>query len=566
MKKICLIIAALALTVGATAQNVQRPSRGTTVTRDRQRTVTRDKTTDLSSEKKVTSTTNVSRKDAINEGFESIQNKDRKDALTKTALQDEKLPDIIVNNSGEAFILETKTTKINDAGGAELFAADVSAIYPGSIVFANEDLANGSPDPVGLPYGTVDLRIDYNNGGNTFKNGVRNDAASVQQAIYELLGANKAGYVQPANFDSNTSSYTSTSKMAFDLGVDAKFLGATVKVDTKTTNSESKIVDVQNFTQKYYTVSVTPNADKSTYFGDKVTWDQIEKKVKANGPLAIINTVTYGRRAYVFSEYKTADFTFTGKESGSYSGVSATAAQDIAESSKSSKEWMYMMGGSASSAASVLGGKKIKEALAKEAELKIGPSNQGVPICFTATFLASGRKLIAKATGSYTETSYVKCPKMVRWEIQNRANTAGDCIKFKALYNVIYVMGNSKDGYTFEKVMGGGSGEDYYADYIENKYSNNTKKTRTMPTKDIEKRKVKGKNVVMDNCYIYGNVYYTIRSKTADVKGVKWHEDEAGYFDVSGGSVNVYMNGSALAGGKGVYIHSDTKPKPINKN
>ena len=115
-------------------------------------------------------------------------------------------------------------------------------------------------------------------------------------------------------------------------------------------------------------------------------------------------------------------------------------------------------------------------------------------------------------------------------------------------------------GYSYRIIKGNGSGEDAYADYIENKYSNGSQKTRTMPTQDIEKRGVR-----LENSYIYGPVHYTIRAKAADSAGFKWHEDESGYFDISSGFMKVYMNGSALAGGKGVYIHSDTNPMPIGK-
>ena len=506
---------------------------------------------------------------AINNGFENRYSYDRKDALTKTPVNDGPLPKIIVNTAGEAFILSTTTKNVVDQGGPEMFAADITSIYPGAIIYVNSDLANGKPQLVGLPYGTVDLKIDYNTGGQTTKYGVINDPGKIQTAIYQLLEA-KDTYVQPANMNSTSTSYTSISKMAIDLGVDSKFLGATVKVDTKTTSSNSKIVEVQDFTQKYYTISVIPNPDKSTYFGKDVTWDHILNKINQNGcPLGMINSVTYGRRAYVFNEYVTSDFQFKGNQSGSYSGTTVTSAQDITKSSKSSKEWMYMMGGSASSAATVLGGSKIKDALAKEAELKIGPSNQGVPICYTAVFLASGRGITAKATGQYTETGYVKCPKTVRWEIKNTAYAAGDCIKFKAMYNVIYVFPDGKDAdgnvkYNFEVVTGKGSGEKRFADYIENKYEKGTKKVRTMPTNDIEKCTTpSGRRVNIDNCYIYGNVYYTIRSQTA--KGQDCSEKESGWFDISSGSMYVEMGGSALAGGGGVHTTGKCDPKPMGK-
>ena len=80
----------------------------------------------------------------------------------------------------------------------------------------------------------------------------------------------------------------------------------------------------------------------------------------------------------------------------------------------------------------------------------------------------------------------------------------------------------------------------------------------TLPHSDALKG-VSGYTV--DDLYVVGPVYYTIRSHTA--AGQNWHQDSNGYFDISGGSLYVRMDGNALAGGKGVYIHSATDPKPI---
>ena len=496
-----------------------------------------------------------SRRDAINNGFNGQVSKDNAAALTRTPLADEKLPSIIVNRSGEAYILENVTKKA-EVSGEEMFAMPTSGIYPGALVYADKDLADGKPTLVGLSYGTVTLYLDFDNGKQAYKEGVINDAAHVREAIYELLRQNSGNYAPPINLNAKKTTYSSSAKMALDLNVSAKFLGSTANVDTHTSTTETSLVEVQDFTQAYYTVTAVQEPDKSKYFGDDITWAQIQQKINQNGPIAMINSVTYGRRAYKFYEYKTSDFNFTGSQSGSYSGVSASAKEDITKSSKASKEWMYIKGGNSSMAKEILTGSEINAAAA--GNLEIGPNNQGVLLTYTASYLASGRHCTASTTASYNETAYIKCPHTVRWEIKNRANAAGDCIKFKGMYNVIAVTGDATRGYSYRIIKGNGTGEDGYADYFENHYSNGTQKTRTIPTNDIEK-----KGVRIEDCYIYGPVHYTIRSQTA--KGQKFHEDEAGYFDISSGSMKVYMNGSALAGGKGVYIHSDTNPMPIGK-
>lgn len=563
--KILAVISLSALCLSAsgqtTRQHTGRPVRATSGT------INRAATTNSGT----ISVTGNTREEKVNSYLQGLGSYESKSALTKTPVSDEKMPPVIVNNMGEAFILQTTTKNINDPGNEEIFASDQSTIFPGAIVFADKDLADGRPTLVGLDYGTVDLEIEFDTGGTTYARDVPNDKASINSAIYKLLRDGNPGYAPSVSLNQKSSTVTSMSKMSWDLGVDVKYLKNQVKVDTKTSNSESKIVKVQDFTQKYYTVSITPYSINNLhkYFGPNTTVDQLKSRV-GNKPLAVINSVTYGRRIYYFEEYKTSDFTFTGKQSvkASIGGVdvNTTSSQDIANSSKTDNKWLYILGGSNKPAQDVMSGKSVTQAFASEGALEIGPKNQGVAIWYSARFLSGGRAISAKASGTYTETSYVKCPKTVRWEIKNRANTAGPCVKFKAMYNVICVTGNASSGYQYEIVKGKGSGEGRFADYIENTYSNNTQKTRTMPTDDIEDYKLSnGQKVKIDNCFVLGPVHYTIRAKTADVAGVKWHQDEEGDFDISSGSVRVYMNGSALAGGKGVYIHSDTKPLPIGK-
>lgn len=553
LKSIILILLAMTTMATASAQTVRRQAD----VRNQRRRVENRQVRPARPATGTTTNDDKSRRDAINNGFSGQVSKDNATALTRTPLADEALPSVIVNRNGDAFILES-TTKSTNVSGEEMFAMPNSGIYPGALVYADKDLADGKPTLVGLSYGKVTLYIDFDNGKQAYKEGVINDAAHVREAINELLRQNGGNYAPPINLNAKKTTYSSTAKMALDLNVSASFLGATANVDTKTSSTETSLVEVQDFTQAYYTVTAVQEPDKSQYFGNDVTWSVIQQRIAQNGPIAMINSVTYGRRAYKFYEYKTSDFSFTGSQSGSYSGTSATVKEDITRSSKASKEWMYIKGGSASMAKEILTGSEINAAAA--ASLQIGPSNQGVLLTYTASFLASGRHCTAKTSATYNETAYIKCPHSVRWEIKNRASTAGECVKFKAMYNVIAVTGDATRGYSYRIIKGNGGGENAYADYFESKFSNGTQKTRTMPTEDIEKKGVK-----LENCYVYGPVHYTIRARAASSAGFKWHEDESGYFDVSGGFVKLYMNGSALAGGKGVYIHSDTKPMPIGK-
>ena len=505
------------------------------------------------------------RRQAIRDYFDNNTSKDNAAALTRTAIQDKKLEPVIITSTGDAMVLQTREhDEPNNPVDAVYAIPDQSRIYPGAIIYANQDLANGRPTLVGLHPGTVTLTIDFDNGGETTKRGVINDASHVKTAIEEMIReCQNRGTTPPMNAAKKSTTYSSASKMALDLNVSADFLKASAKVNMETTSSETSLVEVQDYTEGYYTVYAQLESDKDLYFGDDVTKAQIENKIKNNGgaPLAMITSVTYGRRAYRFKEYKTKDFNFKGTQSGSGAGVKMESEEEISESSKYSNEWMYIKGGSSKLAKEIFTSGSIDEAIGKCVGEQIGLNNQGVMLTYESAFLASGRVCTTNGSVKYNETKYVKCPHSVSFEVNTDVTgVAGDNIKFKVMYDVIRVTGNMDSGYKYEIVRGKGKGEEAYLDYRDLKIDYKSRKTFTLPLADVEKD---SRIARKDECYVWPRVFYTIRCKSSAASG-DWHETENGYFDLTGiEKVRVELKGNHLKGGKGVYVHSNTTPKPL---
>lgn len=507
----------------------------------------------------------VDRPKEFREGFAKYAGRDNAAALTQTPYQDKALPSVIVNDHGEAFIVEYNAEHDESTHEDVFMMPTKTDLYPGALVWADEDLANGNPTPVGLAAGTVTLILNFDNGGESTRTGVINDLQHVTQAIREMLRQNSGNYTPPMNTSLKMRTYSSASKMAFDLNVSANFLTSAAKVNLSTTSSESHLTEVADYTEGYYTVTAQIESDKSKHFGENVRWSAVEKLIEQNGPIAMITSVTYGRRAYRFKEYKTSDFSFKGSQSGKGGGIKAEVGEEITKSSSTTNEWMYIKGGGASLAKDIYKGEvAIREAISNAVGTAIGPNNQGVPLTYETRFLASGRSCTIKSTADYKETRYIKCPKTVAITVKNRAyEPAGENIKIKFMYNVIYVTGNANSGYSYRILKGSGSGEDSYADYTEMKLKSDQLKTKSLPTNDVSKFF----KVDLNNCYIYGPLHYTIRSRPADVAGVNFQEDDSNYIDpidTEDGSVYIYLNGT-VRDRKGVYIHSDSVPLPRGK-
>lgn len=505
----------------------------------------------------------------LNDCINSMSSLETPQALTQTPYTADQLPQVVVNNQGEAFQLKRIDKDIKDTPGTEMFASDATTIFPGAIVFADRDFADGRPTLVGLPEGYADIYVEFNTGSHTPEEQIKLNKKAVENYIFKIVNGGQAGFAPPVNFNAQTHYCSSTSEVMFAIGCDAKYMKDQVKIDTKTTNNETKVITVQNFTQKFYTVSVTPYpiTELYKYFGNGVTEQMFRQRV-GNKPIAIINSVTYGRRAYYFESYHTTDMTFTGSQSASVNvgavQVKATGAESIARSSETKDVFMFMLGGSDKPSEDILNGKTVREAFGAEGRLAIGPANQGIPISYTARFLASGRSVQSKAIGKTTEVTYIKMPKMVNWEIKNNAPVAGECVKFKTMFNVAVVKWDAqKKQYVISKILkgSGSSGDDLYIDWNESKFSKKGEvKRRKSPSDDITKQGVR-----LEDCYIYGPIYYTIRSRTAE--GQKWSQSDAGYFDVSSceGTAKIVIEGSALAGSnRKPYVHSSSNPKPIH--
>ena len=197
MKRLLLILSLFAIIVPASGQTQTIKNRNTAVRRSTTTTTnsntgTRPSTSvnTASPSSSTTTQTNNSdkaRRDEINKYFADNASKDNAKALTIN-ITEETLPPYIQVGT-KALVLETEDVKVNQQND-QIFAANYENIYPGAIVFADANLANGDPT-LAFDGGTVDLRVNFNSGTKSRTN-VKNTAASVYDEIGSIL--NEAQY------------------------------------------------------------------------------------------------------------------------------------------------------------------------------------------------------------------------------------------------------------------------------------------------------------------------------------------------------------------------------------
>ena len=486
----------------------------------------------------------VTRQKAYEEGFSYFSKMDNATTLTVPAISEANLPSVIQSN-GKAYVL-TKDTHDARNTAESIFATNYENIYPGAIVWADASLANGDPTLVGLAPGAITLRVDFNTGGSSRKTGVANSADEVQEAIYSLVREAKYRPAPSLNYKSFYSS--SAEEMAVSMKANLNFLNNKANVTTNFSKSETHVYQVQDYTQRYYTVSVTQESDKSKYFGDSVPWSKVSARLGERNysvPMAIITSVTYGRRAYKIYKYSSRNFKFSGDESVKMYGQSLASTQEIAENSETKDIWLYLDGGDVESNGAILAGTSMEQAISSN--LAYDPStSQGVPIFYTVRFLATGKTATVSTTGSYTTYSYQELPTTINVTFRNNAtHIAGAGLKMRLDYKVFKFDANGN------KVSVRKENQDVepnYTRYVENNIGFGDTKQFNLKLNPGE--------------FLDGKIRFQVRCKTSS--SGNWHNDIEDYIlPDQYGVIDLDIHGAIRPGGTNAYIHSSSYTVPV---
>lgn len=470
------------------------------------------------------------------------QSADKEMELLYQIPEEEPVPAIIISGN-VAYKLKAVVHNVNESK-QDIFAENLDNIYPGAIVYADQDLANGNPTLVGLDYGTVTVRVDFNTGKgkSASVSGVKNSADAIQAAIYSILQS--SDYKPSVNLNYKKTYVSSVNEMAVNLGVNVSFLEVKANVQTSITNNQSSITEVEDYSQQYYTASITWEVDKSKYFGANVSGQDVQKKMN-KAPLAIITSVTYGRRAYCFKDYASSVFTFIDNDTLSIFGQTAISAQSIAENSKENKKWMWVSGSDTLSSAMMLNGSDIDTAMSKALSVD-AEINPGTPLYYTVRYLDSGKTVNVTTTGKYTTVEYMPMPHMVTCTFRNKAkHFLGAKLKMRIDYNVVkYEPTDDGNGeYVQVEVPQDSCALDGFLRYIEHEIS--FKGSKTFPL-DLGA-----------GLYLAGPIRLQIQCRK--FYWGKWRDDVVGYIYPDDGEIGIDVSGHVDLSGRTTYIDEKSK-------
>ena len=476
------------------------------------------------------------------------ESKDSPAALTRK-INEAATPQFIIAG-GDLLELRSVPVDVKEQKSTDLFCNEGTSLYPGCLVHVNEDLRDGNAVPVtNLGYGRVKVTLDIDTGGKTSVE-AENSYSGIQDAIRQLVRqAYSSGYHQPARSGYISDDYTSSQKMAIDVGCDVSYAGAKLKVETTTTSGSTKITHFEDLSMIYYTVHVEPlDGDVRNLFGKDTKASKIENAIKKYGQLAYVSDMNYGCRIYHFTDYEATDFSFKGSQDASYSGSSVSSKQDITKNTSRKKERVFVWGGPQGMVSGMVEDsatvKKTLKSVANKTGFNISSKNQGLPIGLKTTFVASGRLCQRATSGKYYDVSYVKHPKVVSFKVSiNVDGIAGARVKPKFIYKTM----------TVDPVKKTITRRQIEQAPLEETFDGNGSSIK------------KGWNYTIklkDNEYIDGNMYFGVRTRA--YSNSKWKQAIDGFVDpvACGGNINIWVKGDVRSR---TYIGVDSPVGLINQ-
>ena len=367
---------------------------------------------------------------------------------------------------------------------------------------------------------------------------VENTLSGVREGIAQIMRKSFGSSYKPSGqYSTDEQTYSDVRKMAIEANCTVDYL-AKIDVKTKTTTNNEKIYKMKKINQQFYKITAEiENGDLSSVFGKDVTWADIKNAIEQNdAPIAIVTEVTYGRYGFYFHEYNKNSFNFVGSQKVSYQKNSVDLSQDIDQVTTSTRNWGYVFGGSAETAAKALASyDKFDEEFHKTPI--VGPDNQARPISFTVVFLSSDMICKKQTTGEYYEEVYRFCPSTIKTCIHNGAKVVGGAWLYVDMWY---------DTFTVEKDAQG------------KPYINENKRKEVKWNHKWTERGLNEENIRLSgNEYFKPKAKIRITHKHGGGPAFSTQVSSSGDIDISDGTLYLEIGGSCYAGQQDPYFKKE---------
>jgi thiol-activated cytolysin len=326
--------------------------------------------------------------------------------------------------SGNAVIVCTKKdcSLKKNLNGIAILQPTGGVIFPGALVYADQNLIEGRPTPIALHRGPITLTVDLP--------GLRDKPvpipdptnSSVQAYANEVLeewNKNPAsqGYVNAARSSLQLNTAYTSRQIALDLGFNAAWAGGEVSTKLGLSSNDERSVAMAFYRQVFYSVTMDTPPTPASVFASDVSLDQVSQVMNNDAVPAYVRSVDYGRILLITMETTALD-TKANLEAALNqtitSGVKLGGSVDskVERIIKNARFSVIALGGGAATAAEFTGGtddlKLLSDYIKKDATYR--RDNPGAPISYTVAYLKDNALAEMGFATDYTQTECIQYP------------------------------------------------------------------------------------------------------------------------------------------------------------
>lgn len=173
------------------------------------------------------------------------------------------------------------------------------SVWPGSLVYANRQLAEGTPTPIRLKRAPLTVRVNlpglHEDAGTRTITKPTNVSVknAVDDAAISWLEDEGETYAPPLRIYSQSEKAYSTQQIGIDLGFSAQWANSGASGSMKVNSSSSETVVLKMIKQVYYSAELEIDGGVESYFDSSVTLTNGDISLKK--PPAVVTSVDYGR-------------------------------------------------------------------------------------------------------------------------------------------------------------------------------------------------------------------------------------------------------------------------------
>ncbi|MFF7183020.1 thiol-activated cytolysin family protein [Streptomyces sp. NPDC008121] len=319
------------------------------------------------------------------------------------------------------FIVVSKEKKALSSPSVDIaVTASDDRTFPGAVLQANAGLMENNPTLISARRSPAVLSVDLpgmSNGDNSIVV-TQPSTSSVRSGINTLLDRWNSQYSLtypniPAKIQYSESMAYSLSQLKVNFGLSFEKVAKPLDINFSAVSSGDKQIQIVNFKQIYYTVSMDAPENPGDVFASEVTPQDLQSRgVSDSTPPVYVSNVAYGRSMYIKLETSSKSDKVTAAFSAAIKGVDVRANAELQHILDDTSFTAVILGGNAGLATTIVGAKPDGtpgpgigqlDDIIQEGAL-YGKLSPGVPISYSTSFLKDNTPAVSINSSEYIQT------------------------------------------------------------------------------------------------------------------------------------------------------------------